>query len=329
MGNKKNSYAGTVESIDFGQRTEIDAEYTVENLQVEEWDDLGSQNTVPYYGTDSSTSGTYSQHDYSTSPQPEYNPNVLEKLSNDDLSNPFDNKWSSVSSSSSSSSSSSGAKLDLEENWEEDAWMERWRSNPEKYLVAPLPPELSQRLEEALRETKMKRTDFVLKALEQACERAELDRIRRKGKAEGEPAKLIKDPQTGKYRCFPADFFTEDELYGLEVIDGKYYHKRWEKTDKGWVEVNKGYFEATGDQDAPYIKMVNNKPVGNWEVYPFEFFEHDWKWGIYDNEHVVIEVVGRREEDAELWLDVYVDNKKVKSVKTSREVHRIIMDHIR
>jgi hypothetical protein len=325
---KKKSFTGAVESIDLSQHTEMDAEYTtVEDLRVEEWDDLDSQNTVQYYTTDSSAGNAYSHGDYGSATHPEYNQNVLEKLSNSDYNNPFDSKWGG---SSPSPSSEQSARLELEENWEEDAWMERWRSNPEKYLVVPLPPELSQRLEEALRETKMKRTNFVLKALEQACHKAELDRIRRKGKAEGEPAKLIKDPQTGKYRCFPADFFTEDELYGLEVIDGKYYHKRWEKTDQGWIEVNKGYFEATGDQDAPYIKMVNNKPVGNWEVYPFEFFEHDWKWGIYDNEHVVIEVVGRKDDkDGQLWLDVFVDNKKVDSVKNSREVHRIIMEHIR
>jgi hypothetical protein len=91
--------------------------------------------------------------------------------------------------------------------------------------------------------------------------------------------------------------------------------------------VNKGYFEATGDQDSPYIKMVNNKPTGSWEVYPFEFFEHDWKWGTYDNPNVVIEVKGRKDNQGTIWLDVYVDNELVDSVKTSREVHRIIMEH--
>lgn len=219
-----------------------------------------------------------------------------------------------------------GNALD-DESWEEDAWVERWRSNPEKYLISEIPPELAERMEEAIREKKMKKSDFVLKALEDACKKAELEKIRRRGLAEGDPAKLIKDPETGKFRCFPADFFSEEELYGFEVIEGKYYQKRWEKTASGWVKVNKGYFEATGNQEAPYIKMVNNKPTGSWQVYPFDFFEDGWKWGRYDRD-VIIEVKGRQVEDGPLLLDVYIDNELVDSVQTSQEVHRIIKKYL-
>ncbi|RAL24384.1 hypothetical protein [Thermoflavimicrobium daqui] len=214
-----------------------------------------------------------------------------------------------------------------EESWEEDAWVERWRSNPEKYLISEIPPELAERMEAALRENKMKKSDFILKALEDACKKAELDKIRHRGLAEGDFAKLIKDPETGMYRCFPSDFFSEEELYGFEVIDGKYYQKRWEKTNSGWIKVNKGYFEATQDQEARYIKMVNNKPVGTWQVYPFDFFEDGWKWGQYNKEKV-IEVKGRQVEDGPLLLDVYIDNERVESVQTTQEVHRIIKNYL-
>lgn len=308
----KKNYNSSVEELEFRRTTDLDldAEYVRNEeklVEDDKWDDLQSQNTVEFYPESTGKTTTL-------------NTNVLDKFAESEYEEekPFSNKWAD---------NLPVAQIDLEEDWEEDAWFERWRMNPEKYLVTALPPELSQRLEEAIREKKMKRNEFVLKALEMACQRAELDKLRRKGLAEGDPAKLIKDPQTGKYRCFPADFFTEEELYGFEVIEGKYYQKRWEKTDSGWVQVNKGYFEATGDQDSPYIKMVNNKPVGSWEVYPFEFFEHDWKWGIYDNPNVLIEVKGRKEDGGPLWLDVYVDNELVDSVKTSREVHRIIVEH--
>jgi hypothetical protein len=307
LSNKKN-YNGTVEELEFHRGNELNDDYAdVNSLEVNGWE-LETQNSE-FYHQDLGNTGV------------SFHTGALEKYTGnnfgDNFGDNFGNKWES----------NQQVRLELEEDWEEDAWMERWRVKPDKYIVTPLPPELAQRLEDVLKETKMKRSEFVLKALEEACLKAELDKIRRRGLAEGEPAKLIKDPQTGKFRCFPADFFTEEDLYGLEVIDGKYYQKRWEKTEKGWVEVNKGYFEATGDQDAPYIKMVNNKPVGSWEVYPFDFFEDGWKWGIYDNEDVVIEVIGRKDKDGQLWLDVYVDTKLVDSVRTARDVHRIIMQY--
>ncbi|MBA4493853.1 hypothetical protein ACFO25_14895 [Paenactinomyces guangxiensis] len=306
----KNSFNSTDE-LEFHRTSELEAEYTTieDDLETDQWEELADQE-VEFFQEKTVTTGRL-------------NSNVLDKFNEESFdTDPFNNnsKWENTPLP---------VSLELEENWEEDAWLERWRLNPEKYLVTALPPELSQRLEESVRERKMKRNEFVLKALEEACRQAELDKIRRKGLAEGEPAKLIKDPQTGKYRCFPSDFFTEEELYGFEVIEGKYYQKLWEKAEKGWVQVNKGYFEAVGEQDSPYIKMENNKPVGGWEVYPFDFFEHDWKWGIYDNSNVVIEVVGRKEGDAPLMLDIYVDNELVDSVQTSREVHRVIMQYHR
>ncbi|SEM92820.1 CopG family transcriptional regulator [Lihuaxuella thermophila] len=303
----KNNFNHSADELEFQHTAEEEEEYVMEQeLENEQWEVLEEQNTVEFFPAQAVVSNPV-------------NSTVLEPHN--------ENKFNSESLGS-SWESASAVRIDLEEDWEEDAWLERWRMNPEKYLVTALPPDLSQRLEEAAREKKMKRNEFVLKALEEACRQAELDKIRRRGLAEGEPAKLIKDPKTGKYRCFPADFFTDEELYGYEVIEGKYYQKNWEKTENGWVQVNKGYFEASGDQNAPYIQMVNNKPVGSWEVYPFEFFEHDWKWGIYDNKNVVIEVVGRKGEDGQILLDVFVDNELVDSVKTSREVHRIIMEHL-
>ncbi|TCS95831.1 CopG family transcriptional regulator [Hazenella coriacea] len=306
MSVKKNNYNGPVEEREFlrNTSTNLDITYpTEEDLQreSEQWAELEGQNPAEYY----------------PEPAPStLNSNVLDKFA--ESSNFVDDPFSTPEPS----------RIDLDDDWEEDAWLERWRMNPEKYLVTALPPELSSRLEEAVRERKMKRSEFVLKALEVACKSVELDKLRRKGLAEGDPAKLIKDPQTGKYRCFPAEYFTEEELYGFEVVDGKYYQKRWEKTNQGWVQVNKGYFEALNDQESPYIKMVNNKPTGSWEVYPFEFFEHDWKWGIYDHDSAVIEVKGRKENDGVLWLDIYIDDELVNSVTTSREVHRIIMEYI-
>ncbi len=242
-----------------------------------------------------------------------------------------DKKRMSVSSVRNSIYGDDAHGLD-DESWEEDAWVERWRTNPEKYLISEIPPELAERMEEAIREKSMKKSDFVLKALEDACKKVELDKIRRKGLAEGDLAKLIKDPETGKYRCFPADFFSEEELYGFEVVEGKYYQKRWEKTPNGWVKVNKGYFEAINSEDptyqeTPYIKMVNNKPTGNWQVYPFDFFEDGWKWGRYELD-VIIEVKGRQVEDGPLLLDIYIDNELIDSVQTTQEVHRAIKKYL-
>lgn len=215
-------------------------------------------------------------------------------------------------------------QIDFEQEWEDDAWLDRWRMNPELYLVTAMPPDLSQRMDSVLKEKKMKRNDFVLKALEDACKKVELEKLRRKGLKSGDMARLIKDPKTGKLRCFPADFFTEDELFGFEVLDGKYYLIPWEKAEDGWIQVNKGYFEAA-DRDAPYIKMVNNRPVGSWEVYPFEFFEDGWSWGVYEHD-VIIEVRGRQDIEGLLWLDVYIDGELVDAVRNAREVHRIIVE---
>lgn len=221
-------------------------------------------------------------------------------------------------------------RFDADGGWEEDAWLEHWRTHPDQYLVTALPLELVERMNKAIQNTPLKRTEFVLQSIDQACSNLELEKIRKNGLAEGDPAKLIKDPQTGHYRCFPTDFFSEEDLYGFEVIEGKYFQKPWAKTDAGWIQVNSGYFEATDDshQDAPYIKMENNKPTGSWEAYPFAFFGHDWKWGIYNNPDVVLEVRGRQEsESGDLWLDIYINTRHVDSVRTIQEVHDKIMDY--
>ncbi|WP_139279095.1 hypothetical protein [Seinonella peptonophila] len=265
--------------------------------------------------------------------EPKLKTNVVDFFAEDEERSPLEDIRETVSDNISlhnwtnaKSPINAEVQIDLEQEWETDAWLERWRMNPERYVVTAIPPELAQRIDSVVKEKNMKRNEFILFALEEACKRVELEKLRKKGLEEGDPAKLIKDPKTGKYRCFPADYFTDEELYGFEVIEGKYYLVPWEKRGDGWVQVNKGYFEAA-DQDAPYIKMMNNRPVGSWEVYPFDFFEDGWKWGIY-NHDVIVEVKGRRDDgEGPLWLDIYMDGELVDAVRTTREVHRIIVEN--
>ncbi|MCS1352478.1 hypothetical protein [Mechercharimyces sp. CAU 1602] len=208
----------------------------------------------------------------------------------------------------------------------ERLWRDKRMKQNRQFVVEELPPELKKRIQRVMSEKKISFNNFVLSALEEACKQDELDKVRRRGLAEGEDALLIEDPELGVLRCFPADFFTPQELEDLPFIEGKYYVKRWTKTEDGWQQVNKGYFEALDDQDPPYIQVVDNQTVGEWMVYPFTFFEDGWRWGIYDY-HVVIEVVGRDGGKEGLLLDVYVNNDLIESVNNPQEVHDIIVQH--
>ncbi|WP_044641961.1 hypothetical protein [Risungbinella massiliensis] len=219
-------------------------------------------------------------------------------------------------------SSSAEVPLELEENWDLEAWIEQWQ-NQDPNQFPELPPELEERLERTLPKQQLNRDQFIFQAIANACKEWELKELREKGKREGEEAVLIVDPKNGKYRCFPADYFSKEALAYFEVVPGKYYPIRWQKTQAGWEKVQTGYFQAADLRQAAYVLIRDGKAVGNWEKTPISFLDDGWKWGIYDQSQIV-EVKGRKEEYGALYYDVWIDNERVDSVLTVQEVLDIL-----
>lgn len=230
------------------------------------------------------------------------------------------------SASNSFEQSRKPVQIELRENWDQEAWEQRWSKTSQTGLVPELPPELEERLVQVLAKKGIDRNQFVLQAIEEACKRSELEELRKKGEEAGEKAILVCDPKTGQYRCFPANYFAMEELRCLQVISGKYYPVRWKKTRDGWQKVQSGYFQSLDQRKKTYIQIENGKAVGNWEEQPFYFFEHGWKWGVYDQQNI-LEVKGRMEEYGALYYDVYVNNERVDSVLTAQEVQNLIQKY--